>query len=116
MQAKAAINERVDITISAAMRKGLGLKPKDEVLFEVSELGMLSRPVLSVPLEIYTEKQISEFAGDDKAIGKLLRNKRSCAHAGLARCERPVLGGQWLCHRGQLLRLAGSRFRRRACR
>lgn len=77
MQAKATINERGVITIPAAMRQALGLKPNDEVLIEETEQGLLIRPVLSVPLEIYTEKRIAEFASDDKAIGKLLQKKRS---------------------------------------
>ncbi|MGE0144229.1 MAG: AbrB/MazE/SpoVT family DNA-binding domain-containing protein [Planctomycetota bacterium] len=77
MQAKATINERGVITIPAAMRQALGLKPNDEVLIEETEQGLLIRPVLSVPLETYSEKRIAEFASDDKAIGKLLRKKRS---------------------------------------
>jgi AbrB family looped-hinge helix DNA binding protein len=77
MQAKATINERGVITIPAAMRQALGLKPNDEVLIEETEQGLLIRPVLSVPLEIYTEKRIAEFASDDEAIGKLLPKKRS---------------------------------------
>lgn len=77
MQARATINERGVITIPAAMRRAVGLKPNDEVLIEQTEQGLLIRPVLSVPLEIYTEKRIAEFARDDEAIGKLLRKKRS---------------------------------------
>src|SRR5687767_1336649 len=77
MQAKATINERGVITIPAAMRQALGLKPNDEVLIEETEQGLLIRPVLSVPLEIYTEKRIAEFAADDEAIGKLLPKKHS---------------------------------------
>lgn len=77
MQAKATINERGVITIPAAMRHALGLKPNDEVLIEETEQGLLIRPVLSVPLEIYTEKRIAEFASDDEAIGKRLPKKRS---------------------------------------
>ncbi len=76
MQAKATINERGVITIPAPMRQALGLKPNDEVLIEETEQGLLIRPVLSVPLEIYTEKRIAEFAKDEAAIGKLLPKKR----------------------------------------
>lgn len=77
MQAKATINDRGVITIPAAMRQALGLKPNDEVLIEQTEQGLLIRPALSVPLEIYTEKRIAEFSSDDKAIGKLLPKRRS---------------------------------------
>lgn len=76
MQAKATINERGVITIPVAMRQALGLKANDEVLIEQTEQGLLIRPVLSVPLEIYTEKRIAEFESDDEAVGKLLPKKR----------------------------------------
>jgi antitoxin PrlF len=68
VQAKATINERGVITIPAAMRQALGLKPNDEVLIEETEQGLLIRSVLSVPLVIYAEKRIAEFARDDAAI------------------------------------------------
>lgn len=77
MRAKATINERGVITIPAAMRRAVGLKPNDEVLIEQTEQGLLIRPVLSVPVETFTEKRIAEFARDDGAIGKVLRKKRS---------------------------------------
>jgi AbrB family looped-hinge helix DNA binding protein len=76
MHAKATINERGVITIPAAMRQALGLKPNDEVLIEQTEQGLLIRPALSVPLEIYTEKRIAEFASDDAEIGKRLKKHR----------------------------------------
>jgi bifunctional DNA-binding transcriptional regulator/antitoxin component of YhaV-PrlF toxin-antitoxin module len=59
------------------MRQALGLKPNDEVLIEETEQGLLIRPSLSVPLEIYTEKRIAEFASDDAKIGKRLPKRRS---------------------------------------
>lgn len=76
MQAKATINERGVITIPAAIREAFGLRPNDEVIIEQTEQGILLRPAVSVPLEIYTEKRIAEFAEDDAAIGKILRKKK----------------------------------------
>jgi len=76
MPAKATINARGGITIPAAIRHAFGLRGNDEVIIEETEQGILLRPV-SVPLEIYTEKSIAEFARDDAAIGKLLPKKRS---------------------------------------
>jgi AbrB family looped-hinge helix DNA binding protein len=75
VQSKATINERGVITIPAAIRQAFGLKANDEVIIEETEQGILLRPAVSVPLEIYTEKRIAEFASDDAAIGKLLPKK-----------------------------------------
>jgi AbrB family looped-hinge helix DNA binding protein len=77
MRARATIDERGAISIPAAMRQALGPEPNDEVLIEQTEQGLPIRPMLSVPLEIYTEKRIVEFARNEAAIGKLLRKKRS---------------------------------------
>jgi AbrB family looped-hinge helix DNA binding protein len=76
MQAKATINARGVLTVPAAIRQALGLKANDEVIFEQTPQGILLRPALSVPLEIYTEKRIADFARDEKAIGKVLPKKR----------------------------------------
>lgn len=72
VKVKATINDRGVITIPAAIRQALGLKPNDEVILEQTDQGILLRPVLTVPLEIYTEQRLEEFASDDAAIGKLL--------------------------------------------
>ncbi len=77
MQIKATINERGVITIPAAIRQAFGLRANDEVIIEETEQGILLRPAVSVPLEIYTEKRIAEFASDDAAIGRRLPKKRS---------------------------------------
>jgi AbrB family looped-hinge helix DNA binding protein len=76
VQAKATINERGVITIPAAIRHAFGLRANDEVIIEETEQGILLRPAVSVPIEIYTEKRIAEFASDDAAIGKLLPKKK----------------------------------------
>lgn len=72
MRAKVTINERGVITIPAALRQAFGLKPNDELIVEQTDGGLLLRPAVSVPIELYSEERIAEFAGDDDAIGPLL--------------------------------------------
>jgi AbrB family looped-hinge helix DNA binding protein len=76
MKVKATINERGVITIPAAIRQAFGLKANDELIIEETEHGILLRPALSVPLEVYSEKRIAEFAHDEKEIGKHLRKRQ----------------------------------------
>ena len=76
MQAKATINERGVITIPAAIREAFGLRANDEVIIEETDQGILLRPAVSVPIEIYSEKRIAEFAQDEGAIGKMLTKKK----------------------------------------
>ena len=72
MQSKVTINERGALTIPAKMRETFGIKANDELIIEDTEQGLLLRPAFSVPIEIYTEDRIKEFASDEKTIGKLL--------------------------------------------
>jgi AbrB family looped-hinge helix DNA binding protein len=72
MRAKVTINERGVITIPAALRQAFGLKPNDELIVEETDQGLLLRPSVSVPVEIYSEERIAEFASDENAIGPVL--------------------------------------------
>ena len=76
MQLKATINDRGVITIPAALRQLLGLKANDEVILEDTGGGILMRPAISVPLEIYTEERIGEFARDEAPIGAFMAKQR----------------------------------------
>ena len=69
MQNKVTINERGVITIPAALRQAFGLKANDDLIVEGTEEGILLRPAVSVPIELYTEERIGEFASDEEAIG-----------------------------------------------
>ena len=76
MQSKVTINERGVITIPAALRQAYGLKANDELIIEDTEAGILLRPAISVPVEVYTEARIAEFASDEDEIGRYLPKKR----------------------------------------
>ncbi|OFW46138.1 MAG: hypothetical protein A3J29_23865 [Acidobacteria bacterium RIFCSPLOWO2_12_FULL_67_14b] len=72
MSSKVTLNDRGVITIPAQLRQAYGLKANDELILEDTEAGILLRPSISVPIEVYTEARIAEFARDEAAIGKLL--------------------------------------------
>ena len=69
---KVTISDRGVITIPASLRQAYGLKANDELILEGTEAGILLRLSMSVPIEIYTEARIAEFARDEAGIGKLL--------------------------------------------
>ncbi len=75
MKSKVTISERGTLTIPAKMRESFGIKANDELIIEDTEQGLLLRPAFNVPVEIYTEDRIKEFASDEEAIGKLLSPK-----------------------------------------
>lgn len=77
VRTKVTINERGVITIPAALRQALGLKPNDELILEQTDGGLLLRPAFSVPIELYSEDRIAEFTADDEAVGKALDRAKS---------------------------------------
>lgn len=70
---KATLTKRGVITIPAKFREAFGLNADDELILESVEEGLLIRPSMSVPLEIYSEARIAEFAEDEEALAPLLR-------------------------------------------
>lgn len=72
MQSKVTINDRGVVTIPAAIRQAYGLKANDELIVEDTDQGILLRPSISVPIEIYTEERIAEFASDEEEVGRIL--------------------------------------------
>jgi antitoxin PrlF len=72
MQNKVTIGRRGIITIPVKLREAFGLKENDELLIEDTGEGLLLRPAISVPIERYSEKRISEFAADEEAVGRVL--------------------------------------------
>jgi AbrB family looped-hinge helix DNA binding protein len=75
MSEKVAINDAGVITIPLRVREAYGLKADDELIVESSPQGILLRPVAGVPIELYSEERIAEFAQDDASIGEILNGK-----------------------------------------
>jgi AbrB family looped-hinge helix DNA binding protein len=72
MKERVTINDRGVVTIPAALRRAFGLKAGEELIAEDTPEGILLRPAVSVPIEIYPEERIAEFASDEVEIEKLL--------------------------------------------
>lgn len=45
----------------AKLRKSAGLRAKDILMAEVTPMGILLRPTVTLPVEIYSEDRIQEF-------------------------------------------------------
>lgn len=72
MVSKVTMNERGAIVIPVLLREAVGLKPNEELVLEETAQGLLLRPLMDGPVELYTEERVAEFARDDEAVGKLL--------------------------------------------
>lgn len=72
MKERVTINSRGTITIPARLREAFGLKADDELIIEDTDAGLLLRPAVSVPIELYSEERIAEFGQDEDELGRLL--------------------------------------------
>lgn len=73
---RVTMNDRGVITIPAKLREAFGLKAHDELLVEPVVDGILLRPSVSVPVELYTEERIAEFASDEESLRDLLPDEQ----------------------------------------
>ena len=61
MKATLSISGRGLISLPAKMREAVGIRPQDNLIAETTPEGILLRPAVTVPIEIYTDERIAEF-------------------------------------------------------
>lgn len=61
MQATLIINSRGVVTLPAKLRHAMGLKADDQLIAETTPQGLLLRPAVTLPLELYTPERVQEF-------------------------------------------------------
>lgn len=72
------INKRGRLTLPKGLRQSLGLQDGGSVMAEEMDGGILLRPAVSYPIEIYTEARIRAFDDADKALrqSRTVRKRR----------------------------------------
>ena len=61
MKATLTISGRGLIALPSKMREAAGLRPQDNLIAETTPEGILLRPAVTVPIEIYSDERIAEF-------------------------------------------------------
>ena len=61
MHATLTINSRGVVTLPAKLRQAMGLKADDQLIAETTPQGLLLRPAVTLPLELYTPERLQEF-------------------------------------------------------
>lgn len=61
MKATLTITSRGVVTLPAKLRQAMGLKADDQLIAETTPEGLLLRPAVTLPVEIYTEERVREF-------------------------------------------------------
>lgn len=70
-----SITDRGNITLPAKMRKILGIKPNSQIIAEVTDEGLLLRPAVTLPIEMYSEERIEAFRKESDQLEGFLNSK-----------------------------------------
>ena len=79
MKTTLTITSRGVVTLPAKLRRALGLKAEDQLIAETTAEGLLLRPAVTLPVEIYSEKRVREFDAAEADLQTFLRRKKKRA-------------------------------------
>jgi bifunctional DNA-binding transcriptional regulator/antitoxin component of YhaV-PrlF toxin-antitoxin module len=72
MQTTLSVSGRGLIALPAAMRKAAGIRPQDSLIAEITAEGILLRPAVTLPVEIYSRERIAEFDAAESDLAQVL--------------------------------------------
>lgn len=76
------------ITLPAKLRRAPGLKPDDQLIAEITPEGLLLRPAVTLPLEVYTAAREQEFDEMEAELAHALVAREPTAVPARARKRR----------------------------
>jgi AbrB family looped-hinge helix DNA binding protein len=75
MQATLTINSRGVVTLPAKLRQAMGLKAEDQLIAETTPEGLLLRPAVTLPVEMYTPQREQEFDAAEAELATVLARR-----------------------------------------
>ena len=81
------VTSRGVITLPVRLRRALGLRADDQLIAEMTPEGLLLRPAVTIPVEIYTAQREQEFDEAEAELAAVLKPRGRSARgtAGAAR-------------------------------
>ena len=76
MQATLTIDSRGVVTLPAKLRHAMGLKADDQLIAETTPQGLLLRPAVTLPLELYTPERVQEFDAAEADLAAVLPKRK----------------------------------------
>ena len=77
MKAMVTINSRGIITLPAKLRRAMRLEADDQLIAEITPEGLLLRPAITLPIEMYTPEREREFDAAEAELGTYFGPKAS---------------------------------------
>jgi AbrB family looped-hinge helix DNA binding protein len=79
MKAVVTLTRRGVVTLPAKLRQALGLKGDDQLIAEATPEGLLLRPAVTLPVELYTAEREREFDQAEADLAALLATQSPAA-------------------------------------
>jgi antitoxin PrlF len=76
MKAALTLSSRGTLTLPAKLRQSLGLKADDQLIAETVPGGLLLRPAVTLPVEMYTDERLAEFKAAEAELGAAMARKK----------------------------------------
>ena len=73
MQVTLTLSSRGLITLPPKLRQALGLKADDQLIAETTPEGILLRPAVTLPLELYSPQRLQEFEAAESELAAVMQ-------------------------------------------
>lgn len=70
------VTSRGVVTLPAGLRQALGIKADDTLIAETTPEGLLLRPAVTLPVEIYTDERVREFDESEEELARAMHRPR----------------------------------------
>lgn len=94
MNATLTLTDRGVISLPAALRRAVGLRPNDQVIAEATPDGILLRPAVTLPVEHYSAARIAEFAASEKELADFFVARGAIEAIGEAASKKTPLSNK----------------------
>ena len=74
MKVTLTVTSRGVMTLPAKLRQAMGIKADDQLIAETTPEGLLLRPAVTLPIELYSEARVHEFDKAEAELEKMLRS------------------------------------------
>lgn len=75
MKTTLTITERGVITLPAKLRQAMGLAANDQLIAETTPDGLLLKPAVTLPIELYSDERLREFDDAEAELAAVLKKK-----------------------------------------
>ena len=82
MKASVSLTSRGVITLPAKIRRAMGLKADDQLIAETTPEGLLLRPAVTLPVELYSPDRVREFDEGEAELAEVLRRQPAVRKRG----------------------------------